>query len=235
MIMNRTHFYTTRDSLVDLINDNYNILPVLSRFSIPLGFENKRIGDVCADAGIDAEVFLFVVNFLLTGKIDEAKMLTISPEAIVDFLHNSHDYYLSYKIPHIRQNLLSALDDNHSDINPAIVSFFDDYIEHVKEHFTYEETKVFPYVRSLMNDRRSRYNIGVFKKHHDDIDEKLSDLKNIILRYYTTSMPNRMYDVLVDIYNCEEDLKQHTDIENHILIPMISIIEKRRHQEGHGK
>ena len=225
--MNNVRRYTSQDSLVDLINDNYSILPVLSRFSIPLGFENKRIADVCADAGIDPEVFLFIVNFILSGKIDNSRMSTIPPEAIVDFLHNSHDYYLSYKIPHIRQNLLNALDETHSDINPAIIRFFDDYIEQVKEHFKYEEKKVFPYVRNLMSGKPSRYNIGMFKKHHDDIDEKLSDLKNIILRYYTTSMPNKMYDVLVDIYNCEEDLKQHTDIENHILIPMISLVEQR--------
>lgn len=225
--MNNVRRYTPQDSLVDLINDNYSILPVLSRFSIPLGFENRRIADVCTDAGIDSEVFLFIVNFILSGKIDNSRMSTISPEAIVDFLHNSHDYYLSYKIPHIRQNLLNALDETHSDINPAIIRFFDDYIEQVKEHFRYEEKKVFPYVRNLMSGKPSRYNIGMFKKHHDDIDEKLSDLKNIILRYYTTSMPNKMYDVLVDIYNCEEDLKQHTDIENHILIPMISLVEQR--------
>lgn len=225
--MNNVRRYTPQDSLVDLINDNYSILPVLSRFSIPLGFENRRIADVCTDAGIDSEVFLFIVNFILSGKIDNSRMSTISPEAIVDFLHNSHDYYLSYKIPHIRQNLLNALDESHSDINPAIIRFFDDYIEQVKEHFKYEEKKVFPYVRNLMSGKPSRYNIGMFKKHHDDIDEKLSDLKNIILRYYTTSMPNKMYDVLVDIYNCEEDLKQHTDIENHILIPMISLVEQR--------
>lgn len=225
--MNNVRRYTPQDSLVDLINDNYSILPVLSRFSIPLGFENRRIADVCTDAGIDSEVFLFIVNFILSGKIDNSRMSTISPEAIVDFLHNSHDYYLSYKIPHIRQNLLNALDESHSDINPAIIRFFDDYIEQVKEHFRYEEKKVFPYVRNLMSGKPSRYNIGMFKKHHDDIDEKLSDLKNIILRYYTTSMPNKMYDVLVDIYNCEEDLKQHTDIENHILIPMISLVEQR--------
>lgn len=225
--MNNVRRYTPQDSLVDLINDNNSILPVLSRFSIPLGFENRRIADVCTDAGIDSEVFLFIVNFILSGKIDNSHMSTISPEAIVDFLHNSHDYYLSYKIPHIRQNLLNALDESHSDINPAIIRFFDDYIEQVKEHFRYEEKKVFPYVRNLMSGKPSRYNIGMFKKHHDDIDEKLSDLKNIILRYYTTSMPNKMYDVLVDIYNCEEDLKQHTDIENHILIPMISLVEQR--------
>ncbi|MDE5786581.1 MAG: hypothetical protein K2H98_08630, partial [Duncaniella sp.] len=37
----------------------------------------------------------------------------------------------------------------------------------------------------------------------------------------------RMYDALVDIFNCEDDLESHADIENHILIPMIASMEKR--------
>lgn len=217
--------YSAKDNMVDLINEDYNILPVLSRFSIPLGFENKRIADVCCDANIDVEGFLYIVNFILSKKIDLDKLDSISPIEIVNFLHNSHEYYLEYKLPHIRQNLLCALDENHSDINTAIVRFFDNYVEQVKEHFKYEENVAFPYIRELLDGVASKYSIDVFRNHHDDIDENLSDFKNIILRYYTTSMPHKMYDVLVDIYNCEEDLNTHTDIENHILIPMIAHIE----------
>ena len=222
--------YSAKDNMVDLINDDYNILPILSRFSIPLGFENKRIDEVCINAGINTNVFLFVVNYILSGKIDTDNMNLISPIEIVDFLHNSHEYYLGYKLPHIRQNLLNALDTQHADINTAIVDFFDSYIKQVQEHFKYEECIAFPYIKGLLIGKTSDYNINMFKEHHDDIDENISDLKNIILRYYKTSMPNKMYDVLVDIYNCEEDLRTHTNIENDILIPMISQIEAERNK-----
>lgn len=225
--MNFIKHYSAKDNMVDLINENYDILPVLSRFSIPLGFENRRIGEVCKDSSIDANVFLFIVNFILTGQIDSDKIDLVSPIDIVKFLHNSHEYYLEYKLPHIRQNLLNALDEYHSDINIVIVKFFDGYISQVQEHFRYEEEVAFPYIKKLLCGVASEYNIDVFKNNHNDIDEKLSDLKNIILRYYTTSVPNRMYDVLVDIYNCEDDLNRHTEIENQILIPMISRIENQ--------
>ncbi|MDE6458798.1 MAG: hemerythrin domain-containing protein, partial [Muribaculum sp.] len=85
---------------------------------------------------------------------------------------------------------------------------------------------VFPYIRALVNGDHSDYNINLFKRHHDEIGEKLTELKNIILRFYTTSMPNKMYDVLIDLYNAEEDLDSHNDIENHILIPLITMIER---------
>jgi len=220
--------FTAKDCVVDLVNEDYNILPVLSRFSLPLGFGNKTVGDLCRGSGIDANVFLLVVNFLLTGELDRELLGKVSPVDVVKFLHNSHDYYLAYKFPHIRANLMNALDDNHQDINPIIINFFNDYIELVKRHFEYEENVVFPYVNALHNGERSEYTIEVFRRQHDDeVEEKLSELKNIILRYYTTSMPYKMYDVLVDIYNCEEDLKSHSHIENKVLIPLIYNIENQ--------
>lgn len=220
--------YTAKDSVVDLVNEDYNILPVLSRFSLPLGFGNGSVGDLCREANIDVNVFLLVVNFLLSGEIDESLLGAVSPLDVVKFLHNSHDYYLSYKFPHIRANLLNALDDSHQDINPIIVKFFDDYIDLVRHHFEYEEKVVFPYVKTLQGGQHSKYTIEVFRRQHDDdVEEKLSELKNIILRYYTTAMPYKMYDVLVDIYNCEEDLASHALIENKMLVPIISKIERQ--------
>ncbi|MBO4995115.1 MAG: hemerythrin domain-containing protein [Muribaculaceae bacterium] len=219
------HFEAT-DSMADLVRADYNILPLLSRFSIPLGFGNDTIGEICSKNDIDADTFLLIANFTLSNGIDHSIVTPVAALGIVDFLHNSHDYFISYKFPHIRSNLLNALDANHSDINPAIIAYFDDYVNQVKLHFEYEETTVFPYIRRLLSGEKSDYKIDIFRKNHDEIGEKLSDLKNVILKYYTTSKPNLMYDVLVDIFNCEDDLDQHNDIENDILVPLIESFEK---------
>ena len=68
----------------------------------------------------------------------------------------------------------------------------------------------------------------MFTRRHDhEVEGKLAELKNIILRYYSTSVPYKMYDVLVDLYNCEDDLKQHAQVEDNILVPLISELESR--------
>jgi len=214
--------------LIDLIKSDFNIIPILSRFDIPLGFGDKTIGDVCEESEVDSDVFLAIINFTVSGIVPSEKATIDTAVGIVDFLHNSHDYFLKYKFPHIRTNLINALDPTHSDINPAIIKFFDDYVNQVIAHFDYEETNVWPYIREMQARTHSAYSIDIFKKHHDEIGEKLSDLKNLIMRYYTTSMPYKMYDALVDIFNCEEDLGTHSDIENHILIPLITHLEKTK-------
>lgn len=226
--MKISRHFNEHDSVVDLINEDYDILPVLSRFSLPLGFGSKTIGELCRQSGINVDVFLLIVNFLLSGHIDTRRFDTVSALDVARFLHNSHNYYLQYKYPHIRANLLAALDPAHADINPIIVKYFDDYIAEVGAHFSYEEQTVFPYVEALTNGHADgTYHISMFTRRHDhEVEEKLAELKNIILRYYSTSVPYRMYDVLVDIYNCEEDLKQHSQIEDNILVPLITRLEK---------
>ncbi len=228
-IISKRHFSGT-DSVADLIEADYDILSVLSRFSLPLGFGDQTISELCIASGINPDAFLLIVNFILTGEIDESFMLSSSPLEVSSFLHNSHDYYLAYKFPHIRKNLIEALDPAHADINPILVKYFDDYIKSVENHFSYEESVLFPYVRELMDSNCSPgYSVDSFVKHHDhDVEDKLNELKNIILRYYTTSVPYRMYDALVDIYNCEADLKVHSDVENLILVPMLRRIENTR-------
>jgi len=226
----KSRTFTEHDSVIDLINEDYDILPVLSRFSLPLGFGSKTIAELCAQSGINAQVFLLIVNFLLSGRIDTSRLSAVTAREVAQFLHNSHNYYLQYKYPHIRANLLTALDPSHSDINPIIIKYFDDYINEVQAHFNYEEHTVFPYVESLSEGKRDNlYNIGMFTRRHDhEVENKLAELKNIILRYYSTSVPYRMYDVLVDLYNCEDDLKQHAQVEDNILVPLISELESRQ-------
>ena len=94
--------FAAKDSVVDLIDYDYNVLTVLSRFSLPLGFGNKTIEELCEESGINTDSCLWIINFLLSGEIDAEALHRISPVEVVYFLHNSHNYYLSYKLPHIR-------------------------------------------------------------------------------------------------------------------------------------
>ena len=228
MSRQRVRHFNANDSIMDLIGEDFNILPVLSRFSIPLGFGYKTIAEVCSEHNIDERMFLLIVNFMFTGHIDIDSLGVEDVCSLIDYLHNSHEYYLGFKYPHIRANLINSLDEEHSDINPAIIRFFDEYVEQVSFHFRYEEETVFPYIRRLAEGNlNGEYNIEVFGKNHEEISDRLSELKNIILRFYTTSMPDKMYDALVDIFNVEEDLGLHTDIENQILIPLVTAVERR--------
>ena len=115
--------YNQNNRMSDLVCDNYPVLLVMSRFGIALGFGDKSIGEVCRENGVHTETFLAVVNLLLDeGDVDDYKNV-ISTGALLEYLHNSHDYFLNFRLPAIRCNLLNAIDGGEKDISIAILRF----------------------------------------------------------------------------------------------------------------
>ena len=92
----------------------------------------------------------------------------------------------------------------------------------------YENEKVFTYVRGLLNGERSaQYNIGVFARHHDQINAKLTELKNIIIKYYPANGDKQVLKAtLFGIFSFEEDLASHNRVEDYLFVPAIMELEK---------
>lgn len=223
--------YQETDRMSDLICENYPMLLVMSRFGIALGFGEKNIGEVCRQNKVDACTFLTVVNFLTEDAITPIPMESInkclSLDSLITYLHNAHDYFLNFRLPHIRRKLVDAIEGCAEDISFVIIKFFDEYAAEVNKHMTYEEKTVFPYVRSLLNGEKDlKYNIGIFSKRHDQIEMKIVELKNILIKYYPGVGTNMLNSVLFDIFATEEDLSTHNRVEDYLFIPAILALEK---------
>ena len=98
----------------------------------------------------------------------------------------------------------------------------------------YEEKMVFPYVEGLEKGIISTtYDIETFSRHHGQIDKKLRELKNIIIKYLPSDglHNNQLSATLYDIYNCEQWLDQHSHVEDEIFIPAIRRLEKMSRQD----
>lgn len=200
--MYKNGMYRETDKMSDLICENYPMVLVMSRFGIALGFGEKNIGEVCRQNGVDACTFLTVVNFLVeevnTPVENISKCLSI--ENLIRYLHNAHDYFLNFRLPHIRRKLVDAISGCPEDVAFVITKFFDEYAEEVNKHMSYEERAVFPYVRNLLEGKRDpKYNITIFRKRHDQIEMKITELKNILIKYYPGAGTNMLNSVLFDI------------------------------------
>lgn len=224
--MGRQKRYRTSDKMSDLVTGNYRVLLAMSRFGIGLGFGDKTIGEVCAENGVDAGTFLAVADMMLGG--GDAEGYTVSPESLVMYLHNSHDYFLDFRLPKIRRDLVGILGHPQDDLTKAVVDYFDEYAAEVCRHMMYEEETVFPYVRSLLKgERNARYSIAVFQKHHDQVEERLREFKNILIKYYPSKSTNELNSLLFDIFNCEYDLRSHNEIEDRLFVPVILGLEQK--------
>ena len=227
--MYRLSQYKETDKIGDLICENYPILLVVSRFGISLGFGDKDIAQVCADNGVDTPTFLAVVNLLLDEDESAAPAdAPLSVGALVRYLQNSHAYFLDFRLPVIRRELADALGSDHGDVSFAVLRFFDEYAAEVRRHMLYEEEKVFPYVRSLLEGRKKgRYRIDIFRRQHDQVEARLTELKNILIRYYPGSGSNELNSALFDIFSCERDLASHNRIEDHLFVPAVVELERK--------
>lgn len=214
--------YGGDDRMCDLVCDRYAVLQVMSRFGIALGFGDKSIAEVCADNQVDTATFLAVVNLLMNHGLGVKLADGISVRALTDYLHNSHGYFLNFRLPAIRRKLIEAVDCAQNDVSFAILRFFDEYVAEVQRHMSYEEQRVFPYVEKLLAGERSAdYSMEIFRRHHDQVDAKLGELKNIIIKYYPSGSTNELNGVLFDIFTCEQELASHNAVEDEILVPAV--------------
>ena len=61
----------------------------------------------------------------------------------------------------------------------------------------------------------------MFAEKHNNMDKKLKELKDIIIRYYPEQGNDLLTSVLFDIINCEQDLSQHCEVEDYIFVPAV--------------
>lgn len=213
--------YSGDDRMCELVCDRYFVLQVMSRFGIALGFGDKSIAEVCTDNGVDTGTFLAVVNLVVEKGDPAALAEQVSVRALTDYLHNSHSYFLGFRLPSIRRKLIEAVDCSLSDVSFAIMRFFDEYVAEVHKHMDYEEKTVFPYVESLLAGEPTAYSMDTFRRHHDQVESKLRELKNIIIKYYPSGGTNELNGVLFDIFTCERELASHNAVEDQIFIPAV--------------
>lgn len=217
--------------LADLIELNWKLINVLSRLGISLGFGENTISEVCQRQCINLESFLLISNvYTYDDYVPSAELLSgADPETIVEYLHNSHSFYLDKEFAGLEKslrNLVQPCDDNQKKI---VAKFFSGYKSQVEKHFAYEESVVFPYVRSLVDgSSQQAYSIEQFEENHSNIDETLHDLKNIVMKYLPSICDTVLRnEVLYKIYSLEEDLEKHTIIEDSVLIPVVNKMEER--------
>ena len=109
----------------------------------------------------------------------------------------------------------------------AVRKFFSEYEAELRAHFNFEEEKVFPYIQSLIEGGSVvDFNIDMFKDNHSNVDEKLGDLKSIIMKSLPDSCDgNLRLEILDLICHLQRDLARHTCVEEDVLIPLVRRME----------
>ena len=226
------------DKLEKLIHSNQFLLPVINRFGIRLGFKDKTVTEVCKSLNIDENFFLIIINtYNHEDYFPETELLSFSPLLLVDYLRKTHLYYFEYLFPEVERRLdrmLQSCDGMCNDLK-LIKQFYNKYKDELSKHLHEEDNKVFPYIIALTNawERRepipkefNEFTIKSFEHVHNSVDQKIYDLKNIIIKYLDpTYNDNECNAFLYSIFQFERDLLDHARIEDKILVTKVKHIE----------
>mgnify|MGYP003297499206 FL=1 len=227
--MRKMKLYEADDKMIDLIGDNYSMLQGLSAFGIRLGFGDKTVCEVCREQDVDCYTFLMVVNFLINGYTPKESDEKISVKTILGYLQASHRYFIDFQLPSIRTKLEESLQKGDG-LATLILHLYDEYAHDIRLHMKYEEKTLFPYVEALLRgEQTSDYNVDIYSKHHSDTKGKFQELKNIIIKYlpHNGLANNQLTATLYDIYNNEEWLLNHSNVEEILFVPAIRILEQK--------
>ncbi|NLJ00591.1 MAG: hypothetical protein GX371_05515 [Bacteroidales bacterium] len=221
--------------MADLIDANPRLLLMLQHFNIDFRVSDQTVQQLCEQYDISENLFVHIAN-LFNGFNTKGFQLNTQKELIqvVNFLKETHDYYRSDKYPQI-SSYIRHLQENHPEREIKMLEkFFNDYFVEVLDHLDYEDNIAFPYFLSLWeneahDDTQERYSSNEYSDHHTDIELKLKDLKNLLLKY--VKIDNDLdvrRKLFFSLYELEFDLYIHSLIEETILIPSGVSFEENR-------
>lgn len=225
-------FYTKEDKLFEMICSDYQLLNVISRFKITLGFGEKNIEEICEENSIDCNTFLAIINFTKNNGENIWHLNDISLQTLCDYLRQSHSYYLDFLLPSIRRHLIEAIGIfPANEIAGLILKFYDEYCIEVQKHLKIEEKEIFPYVEKLIRgevEDIGNYTNDITSLHRRPLDQKLSELKKLIIKYFKSNTNNYLINsVLYNIFLLEEDLICHSKLETQLFLEEIKKLENK--------
>ena len=230
---------TENMKIFNTVFKNPQILMVIERFDVPMGFGEKTFKEMCSEQNIDEYLFLTIANLYCCKKdvsISPSDIEKINADQVLQFLKNSHTYFLDEKIPRLKALIDEKTEKSPNDKYSLIINkFINDYATEVYEHMHYEDAIVFPYVESLLHPKSQtlqKYNIEKFKKHHSNIEDKLTDLKNLLIKHIPTDYDSVVRrQMLFELHDLEHDISIHDFVENNLLIPFVERLEMESNEE----
>lgn len=233
-LMNHNFIFSENMKMSDVVSSNPKLMLTLSRFGIELGFGDHSIKEVCERAKVSPLFFTLICNIYsnqdFIPTLDDLK--SVDCNSLLSYLSESHKYYVNERLPHIEFHLNRIIEACPERFAKTLDRFFKEYKSEVTKHFSYEEVTVFPYIIALNNkDKNSNFTISEFKSSHTNIEDKLSDLMNILIKYLPANIfPKERIEISLDIMDLSSDLSSHTIVEERILVPFVELLEYNNYE-----
>lgn len=226
-----------------VVLENLQLLPLLPRFDFKPGFGESSVEEVCGDHGVNTDFFLEIANAYLDEMYVPGEVLSLVPlETMVNYITSTHRYYTETALPQVEEKIHRLMDQSGFSEKEILLvnNFFNDYREDFMVHLTQEEEQVLPYVLELEKQSYKEkpdpefisklrdYSIMEFEKEHERLETSLRHLSELLIKYLPPVEHFHLcHEVLMDLSALMKDLVDHAELEDKILIPRVSELERK--------
>jgi regulator of cell morphogenesis and NO signaling len=232
--------FNKEQKIADIVEQDFKQVLLLEHLGIPFIVKEKTVEKICQENNINPELYLHFASLFanqVTTPIPHYNSDDI--KCMVRYLQNSHHYYLNERATKIMRYVKQIAEETNCTGIYLLDNFVQNYIEEIKKHFDYENNIVFPYMIAMANSdpNIANYSIAEYKQHHDNIDDKLADLKGLLIKYLPFDDNNNHLrrKLLHCLFDLEQELKIHTLIEDTVLIPLVEKLEGKENSVSHEK
>lgn len=198
-------FLTASSVLSEQVFENCFLIPVLNRFGIKLGFDDKPLISVCEEYNLNTDFLLCILNtYMSEDYFPEKKLQEFDINLVIDYLKRTDAYYSHAQILNIEKHLnalIATSDPNNNQLEliyKLFIRFKDELLGRINT--------------GLVDDEPSM--------------ALLSDLKSIMIKHISGNYnENLCYAVIFSLDSLLDDLTKHNRIRDKILKPMIAKLE----------
>lgn len=230
------------EKLADAVKKHPNLLNFLDRLEIKLGFGDSSIEEVCRNNSIPIAFFIELMQLIIKRyEFNPNYTKDFEPKLTVRYLENSHKSFLNDYLNDFDLiiNELFKIEKERQQECLLLERYFKIYRTEFESHLQYEDNVIFPYILALESsistnnfdyiifDKIQNNPITNYMKNHSSLDDKLNDLKSLIIMFFKPFGSEKLVRRLLKLmFELDEDLKLHELIENKILFPQAKQMEE---------
>ena len=231
-------------SISEIVRTNYKTAPVFKKYKINYCCAgNVTLKDVCSGMGVNEDLVVDELqeatrNISLSNGLQFNEWKT---DFLIDYIINVHHAYLYKTLPEISAGLLSFM-DQHKKQYPELAEVYATFCklsELLLSHNRNEEAVIFPYLKRLdaafskgetyaqLFVRTLRKPLTNVKQEQTQVACLLKKLQALTNNYKFPEKACTNHQVIYrKLHEFHDDIVQHKHLENNILLPRASEIER---------
>lgn len=232
----------------EVVSDNFRTAQVFESLGLDFCCGGKKtINDACLEKGLEPSSVIAQLTAVENNTAIAQDFNNWEVDFLVDYIINKHHGYVKKSVPVITRHLekvVMAHGTNHPEVI-RIKTLFDEVKTELIQHMNKEEMMLFPFIKSmkLAIQHSTKINhppfgsvafpISIMENEHEEAGELLAEIKMLSNGYEAPKNACNTFKVLYgELKEFEQDLHQHVHLENNILFPKASEMEKELNSDA---